>query len=373
MQAYLIIDGQWGSCGKGLLAGKLALDRKPDAVFCNFGPNAGHTFIHDGKKIMTQQLPTGLVHREANLILGPGAIINPAILLSEIRKYEDEYEITRRLYIHENAAIVTPEDINRESEANRDIASTRKGVGSAIAKKVRRVDDGEPRVVSEMLDWFERHGIGVLTAGEYHFNMYHGGFGNLMQIESAQGLELSLNHGLLYPHCTSRDVTPEAILNDVGVPMRFLIETCAVIRTFPIRVGNEYDEDGQMVGYSGSMGYPMNELTWADVSAIAGQDLIERTTVTGKVRRVFEFSPDQFKRMLDVIGPGASLMINFLNYLPRGSSVRADFLMKVGAIMAESGVNVAWAGEGPAYEDVIDINSPSDFNRLLNVDDVEVI
>ena len=85
MDAYLIMDGQWGSCGKGLLAGKLALDRSPDLAVCNFGPNAGHTFITaSGTKILTRQLPTALVSPGTVLVLGPGSIIDPQVLFDEV-------------------------------------------------------------------------------------------------------------------------------------------------------------------------------------------------------------------------------------------------------------------------------------------------
>ena len=123
--AYLVMDGAWGSCGKGLLAGKLALDRNPDLIVCNFGPNAGHTFIKDGKSIMTQQVPTGAVNRSAALLLGPGSIIDPKILENELQMLSD-LNVRNRLYIHPRASVVQPIDKEREG-ALVSIGSTRKG------------------------------------------------------------------------------------------------------------------------------------------------------------------------------------------------------------------------------------------------------
>ncbi len=349
-KAYLIIDGQWGSCGKGLLAGYLARQRKPDLAVCNFGPNAGHTFIHGGHKIVTRQLPSAVVHGNTNLLLGPGAVINPLVLLDEI----GEHQCGHRLMIHPNAAVVTKEDLDMEAEAMGSIASTKKGVGSAMARRLLRVDMGHVRVASEHKDLRKY----VISHEDYRAEIDKA---HLIQIESAQGLELSLTHGISYPYCTSRDITPEAILNDVGVPMRMLLETCVVLRTLPIRVGNEVSADGVIVGTSGPVFPDMREMTWDEVSKIAGQTIEERTTVTNKVRRVFSWSWAQYSRMLWHFGP-CNIMLNFMNYM--GPEVRshstlsilaAEFLRECDSLAIDHGSKVQWLGFGPGEENVEEV------------------
>ena len=335
MKAYLVMDGAWGSCGKGLIAGKLALDRKPDVVVCNFGPNAGHTFINKEMNIMTQQLPTGIINPDAKILIGPGAIIDPAILLAEMEKFSIDQD---RVIIHPHAAVVTTEDKRIESKTMGAIGSTKKGVGSALCRKVSRTDVGLPNVAKDCheLRYFTKNSyLDILRDAE------------LVQIESAQGFELSLNHGTTYPQVTSRDITPEAILNDVGVPRRFLTETIVALRTYPIRVGHEYCPDGKIISHSGPVYPDQDELTWKDIP-MAGE---ERTTVTNKVRRLFTWSWEQFNQMMYFVGP-CSIFINFLNYQEKENQNHFLFLLNLEAIKNYS--KIKWEGRGPAYENIIE-------------------
>ena len=50
-KAYMILDLQFGSTGKGLLAGFLAKSRQPDVVITAWGPNAGHTYIDENRRV----------------------------------------------------------------------------------------------------------------------------------------------------------------------------------------------------------------------------------------------------------------------------------------------------------------------------------
>lgn len=357
MNAYLIMDGQWGSCGKGLLAGKLAMDRNPDLAVCNFGPNAGHTFITaGGLKVLTRQLPTALVNPGTLLVLGPGSIIDPAVLQAEVDELDAQYNIRRRLLIHERAAVVLPQDRDAEAVLT-SIASTRKGVGAAQVRKLMRTSTSATPAIAR--DFYTGTDLGdnLISSTHYRELLEQS---NLVQIESAQGLELSLNHGSHYPYCTSRDVTPEAILNDVGVASRHLMETAVVVRTFPIRVGNEYAQSGEMVGTSGPVYPDMKELTWDELSAMVGRPLLERTTVTAKVRRVFTWSSSQFERMLRSAGP-CQVMLNFCNYLhptaQRYQELDAKgraFIDQVNDLAWEHGSELSWLGFGPGYLDVQD-------------------
>jgi adenylosuccinate synthase len=356
MDAYLIMDGQWGSCGKGLLAGKLALDRSPDVVVCNFGPNAGHTFItKEGETIVTRQLPTGLVNESSILLIGPGAIIDPEVLEEELKRFSGPYLVDRRVMIHERTAVVLPED----KEAEQDlfaISSTRKGVGSALSRKITRHLDGSPAIAR---DYYVGQQLDHCVISDKTYNDIIK-TAKLVQIESSQGFELSLNHGSHYPYCTSRDVTPESILNDVGFPLRYLAETNVVVRTFPIRVGNEYDSYGRLIGTSGPVYPDMQELLWEHLSQRLERTLEERTTVTGKPRRIFNWSFEQFEHMLQKLSP-CQVMLNFCNYLhPTAQSFNEldiknrDFVRRVSDATWSTSSELSWLGFGPRYDQVKD-------------------
>ncbi len=353
-RAYLILDGQWGSTGKGLLAGKLAADRAPDVAVCNFGPNAGHTYVdRGGRRIMTQQLPTGFVSPGLkHLLVGPGAIVDPAILLAELAAFP---EAKPRLRIHEHAAVVSAWDRDEEGATLVHVGSTRKGTAAAAAYKAAR-----PRLVAGRARVAREHphlAPFCISSSEYDDVV---AAARVIQVESAQGIELSLDRGRFYPYCTGRNVTPERVLDDCGVPMRFLDETCLVLRTYPIRVGNEYDAEGREIGNSGPVYPGMEELTWEEVSRRAGAPLLERTTVTKKVRRVFTFSFDQLRHALWVAGPSA-VFLNFCNYFCNYFSAYegdlARFLSDLGPSLRNADSDLRWLGFGPSYGDVVDYAS----------------
>jgi adenylosuccinate synthase len=235
------------------------------------------------------------------------------------------------------------------------IGSTRKGVGAALSRKITRHNNGSPAIARDYYQTNNKFGHCVITDKQYNDIIRNA---QLVQIESAQGFELSINHGSHYPYCTSRDVTPEAILNDVGFPFRYLCETNVVVRTFPIRVGNEYDEFGRPIGTSGPVYPDMQELLWEHLSQRLGRTLEERTTVTGKPRRVFSWSFEQFERMLDKMSP-CNVMLNFCNYLhPTAQSFdeltikEKDFIRKVSEATWNNASELSWLGFGPRYDQV---------------------
>lgn len=137
----MIIDMQFGSTGKGLLAGYLAKRKNYDTVVCSFAPNAGHTYKDKFRslEVMTQQLPTGITSPTVkNVLIGPGALIDIDTLFAELDRYQTWLK-GKRVMIHPHAAIVTQR--HRDLEANgaySNIGSTTKGVGEAMIDRIRR-------------------------------------------------------------------------------------------------------------------------------------------------------------------------------------------------------------------------------------------
>ena len=76
-KAYMILDLQFGSTGKGLLAGYLAKTKQPDVVVTAWGPNAGHTYIdEDGREYIHRMLANGIVSPKLKTVLiGPGSVL----------------------------------------------------------------------------------------------------------------------------------------------------------------------------------------------------------------------------------------------------------------------------------------------------------
>src|SRR6056297_1491414 len=117
----IIIDGQFGSTGKGLLSGYLSSTEDFDIFASNLSPNAGHTFVdcYD-KKIVTKQLPIGgILNKRSTIYLTSGSIINPDILLDEVKKFNVDMD---RICIHPRAAIVEKDNINWEKNLNSSVS-----------------------------------------------------------------------------------------------------------------------------------------------------------------------------------------------------------------------------------------------------------
>ena len=342
-KATMICDLQFGSTGKGLIAGYLAEKLQPDAVVTAWMPNAGHTYISaSGRKWIHTMLANGIVSKNLKKIfIGPGSMINVDNLIKEIGESWDLVK-NAEIFIHPHAGVVSKE--NKENEKMMEsIGSTQKGCGQAIVSKIRR-DPENPAVAKNILSGTEL-GKYICTVEEYNEAMdscEH------LLIEGAQGFSLSIHHGF-YPYVTSRDVTPAQILADCAVPYTYLTKVVGCMRVHPIRVANRYDNKGEMIGYSGPTYRDSNELTWREIGVEP-----ELTTVTKLERRVFSISYEQLAQAFRMCSPH-ELFVNFANYIEDPNEL-SEILFKINATTRHSGNNtdLRYIGMGATMDDVID-------------------
>ena len=72
MIADVVVDLQYGDCGKGKVTHALCRERDYTHVIrYNGGCNAGHTIYHEGEKFITHHIPCG-VFFGIKSIIGPG-------------------------------------------------------------------------------------------------------------------------------------------------------------------------------------------------------------------------------------------------------------------------------------------------------------
>lgn len=299
---HAIVDGQFGSTGKGALAAWLAQQAYKegwpcDAVLYSGGPNSGHTsYGINGEKHVLKQLPTFAVAsleygRQIPVYLTAGAMIDPEILADEARRYPQ-----LQIYVHDCAAVVSADDRAAEGSGTiQAVAGTRSGTGAALARKVQR----DPKVVAgEYPRFFE--GMPKNVRG------YRGPIEwktNRIVMEVAQGFSLGLNDPNFYPKVTSRECTVSQGLSDARLPPSAIAKVYMSIRTYPIRVGN-------FEGFSSGGHYPdQEETTWEALGQTP-----ELTTVTKRVRRVFTFSEQQVSEAINANDPDY-VFVNFMNYL----------------------------------------------------------
>ena len=341
-----LIGGQFGSEAKGSASAWLAYaladaDRCYDVYITNAGAQAGHTSVHDGKKRVVFHLPTAPLiakqyFRDYGMIyINAGSIIDVDGLLREIEE-QGIRTGADHFAIHPHAAIITDECREAENQVDSSqtkTASTRKGVGQALARKVLRSG-----MVAKDCEKLQRW-VRPVDLNRKLLN------GNSVLMEVPQGVSLSLNHSPFYPYTTSRDCTPMAGLSDAGIHPVFMGKTMVVLRTFPIRVGNIM-ENGEQLGYSGDSYADQEETTWEAIGVEP-----EITTVTKRVRRVFTFSKEQAYRTFMLCRPEV-VMLTFANYCNKKEL--SDVLHKINAAAEKADIRqpevlLEW---GPSTEDI---------------------
>jgi adenylosuccinate synthase len=131
----VIVGGQYGSEGKGNVCAHLA--SKYDVLMRIGGPNAGHLVKEPFYKFV--QLPSGTGNNpNASILIGAGSTIWLPQMLMEIM----EQRLTpERLSIDPQAMIIDDEDRRLERDVLTSIASTKQGVGAAIARKIANRGD----------------------------------------------------------------------------------------------------------------------------------------------------------------------------------------------------------------------------------------
>src|SRR5205807_105332 len=114
----VVVGGQYGSEGKGHIASFLA--REYDLLVRVGGPNAGHTVYEVPEPYTFHHLPSGSRCSDAQLVIGPGAVLYIPILLKEIADCSID---TNRLSIDPQAMIITEEDRVSEERLQKEIGS----------------------------------------------------------------------------------------------------------------------------------------------------------------------------------------------------------------------------------------------------------
>lgn len=363
--ATVVVGGQIGSEGKGLIVGHIAGSYR---VHVRVGAaNAGHTLYVNGEKHVVQQLPcAAYANPFAQLVLGAGAIISSEILRREIVanvKWREKNNVPPlRLLIDKRAHVITDEHVQMEQKYNLEqtIGSTssiaREGIGAAQACRVSRtkyetIEQAKTRVLIDLERWV---GIGNTVELLHSAEMMH----TRILLEGTQGTGLDNVLGVEYPYVTSRHVTAAGIAADCGLGPRHIQSVVIVVRTFPIRVA----------GPSGPFYHDSKEISWSDIGV---DEQKEKTTVTKKIRRVATFSYEQLRYAVRVNG-ATEIALNFADYVAPEVYGAAGFYSwqdvkkidgvgpMIGKIEAENFVPVTMIGTGP--ETVIDRQPPPDLN-----------
>lgn len=330
MPSTVIVGGFFGDEGKGKIVSYMATHDKPAIIVRGgAGPNAGHT-IMDGQKVCkVRMLPCGFVNRGATLGIGPGVVVDPTVLLKEIK----EFGVTQSVLVDPSCGIINASHKEDDShgQLKERIGSTGSGTGPANAARAMRtlsLARDEPSIAEYVKDVPSALN-GALDEGK------------VVIVEGTQGTFLSLWHGT-YPYVTSKDVTASGICADVGLGPTRVDEVMVVFKAYVTRVG-----EGPLGGELGAG--EAEARGWAEFGA-----------VTGRPRRAAEFDYELARRAVMLNG-ATQLAITKLDVTFEGcAGVREyDGLSDkartfVEGVESKLGVRVVLIGTGPHAHDIID-------------------
>jgi adenylosuccinate synthase len=142
MSAFVVIGGQWGDEGKGRTVDLLAQTATIVARY-SAGDNAGHTIINHLGKFVLHLVPAGIFYPDKLCLIGNGVMLNPAVLLDEIRQLESRGVSTRNLYVSDRAQVLMPyhvllDEYEEAARGDGALGTTHRGVGPAFVDKVGR-------------------------------------------------------------------------------------------------------------------------------------------------------------------------------------------------------------------------------------------
>jgi len=333
MASTVVVGGFFGDEGKGKIISYLALHDKPSIVVRGgAGPNAGHTIKDGDKTYKVRMLPSGFLNKDAKVMVGPGVVVNPDVLLKEV----NDFGVDGRAFLDFNCGIIekSHRDADSQGRLKEKIGSTGSGTGPANAERAMRtlklakeIEQLKPYLIDVPLE--------VNSALDRNENVL---------IEGTQGTHLSLWHGT-YPFVTTKDVTASGICADVGIGPKRVDDVIVVFKAYLTRVGT-----GPMPG----------ELSEEETSQLGWEEF---GTVTGRLRRAAEFDFELAKRAVMLSSANqisiTKLDVRFPNCagITSYNELEEDAKSFIKKIEQELGVKVTLIGTGPSINDVIDLRT----------------
>lgn len=140
--ADVVLGIVFGDEGKGKVIDYLSKDADV-AVRATGGDNAGHTVTVNGKKFALHLIPSGILSGHTVAVMGNGMVINPKVLLDEIKMLQDNgYNLDGKLLISDKAHVIMPYHILmdgvQEDNRKHKIGTTNRGIGPAYEDKAKR-------------------------------------------------------------------------------------------------------------------------------------------------------------------------------------------------------------------------------------------
>ena len=274
MPAIVLLGAQWGDEGKGKATDLLG-DRVKYVVRYQGGNNAGHTVVIGEETYKLHLLPSGILTPSCIPVIGNGVVIDPTVLLEEIRGLNERGVDTSKLKISTNAHLITPyhRTIDKVSErflGKSKIGTTGRGIGPAYADKINRIgiriqDLFDESILRQKLEGalrdknqvlikvFNRKGVAVedvlqeyrsyaeilrpyITDTSLLLNQALDR-GEVILLEGSQGTLLDVDHGT-YPFVTSSNPTAGGASTGSGIGPTKIERVIGIVKAYTTRVGS---------------------------------------------------------------------------------------------------------------------------------------
>lgn len=324
MPGRVVVGTQWGDEGKGKVVDVLS-EHADTIVRFQGGNNAGHTVIVNGEKFILHLLPSGVLHQEAKCVIGPGVVVDPFVLLEEIRMLEERGLSCDHIKISDRAHIIMPyhiyqDELQEQHSGSKKIGTTRRGIGPCYADKYAR--HGIRMCDLKDFTVFEEKARRFLADKNLLFTRVYGGEamdcdqmiarfrtireqlvsrlcesvsevnrdldeGKDVLFEGAQAAMLDINYGT-YPYVTSSSPTSAGVCTGAGVAPSKIAQVIGVVKAYSTRVGEGpfvtelNDEIGERIRTSGgefgaTTGRP-RRCGWLDLNVVKHAALINGLT-----------------------------------------------------------------------------------------------
>ena len=275
MKIDVVLGLQYGDEGKGKVCHSLLKDGLYTHVIrFNGGGNAGHTIYHDGKKLITHLIPSG-VFFGVKSIIGPGCVVDVEKLFREIDYLEDNgIKTDGLLFISKNAHIITDDQL-AEDGTDTAIGTTRTGNGPCYRDKYNRKG-----VRAEEIPMLEPY---LIDMYEEFYEVDNSDFKILAEGAQAFGLDIDWGD---YPYVTSSHCGIGSVLNN-GFSHRHINKVYGIIKAYETYVGaksfqpeeeifSRIQQEGQEFGATTGRKRQCNWIDWNLVMKAARMNGVNR-------------------------------------------------------------------------------------------------
>ena len=272
----VVVGAQWGDEGKGKITDYLT-QNSDYVVRFHGGNNAGHTIMTGGKTYKLHLLPSGVITPSAISIIGNGVVVDPAVLISEIKNIKEQQNTdSLQLKVSQRAHVIMPYHIDMDSglensQGKLSAGSTKRGIAPVYADKsyrhgIRIGDLLSPKILKEKITRSYNFNSQIITkifrqpcesTIEEIYQQYLSYGEQLSEyitdteillheakiqnknilFEGAQGMSLDLDHGM-YPHGTSSNNVAGYFEVGSGLGFNKQCRRIGIAKAYVSRVGN---------------------------------------------------------------------------------------------------------------------------------------